>query len=65
MGIYAVIVDGSVTNTIKWDGVSDYKPESGDLIQIPEDINAGVGWTHNGNEFIPPPGFIESEQLKE
>lgn len=69
MGIYAVVVDGSVTNTIKWDGVSDYKPESGDLIQIPEDINAGVGWTHNGvgwthngNEFIPPPGFITSEE---
>ncbi|VFS60042.1 Uncharacterised protein [Kluyvera cryocrescens] len=29
MGIYAVVVDGSVTNTIKWDGASDYKPEAG------------------------------------
>ncbi|EMB1708073.1 hypothetical protein WMR55_003577 [Escherichia coli] len=65
MSIYAVVADGEVINTIEWDGVSDYKPESGDLIQIPEDINAGVGWTHNGNEFIPPPGFIASEQLKE
>lgn len=65
MGIYAVVVDGSVTNTIKWDGVSDYKPESGDLIQIPEDINAGVGWIYKGSEFIPQPGFITSEQLEE
>lgn len=65
MSIYAVVTDGKVVNTIEWDGASEYKPESGDLIQIPEEINAGVGWIYDGESFIPPPGFISPEQPEE
>lgn len=58
MSIYAVVADGEVINTIEWDGSSEYESEVGTLIKIPDDINAGVGWSFDGKVFTPPPGFV-------
>ncbi|HGK7507589.1 TPA: hypothetical protein ACJ569_003549 [Kluyvera cryocrescens] len=65
MSIYAIVTDGKVVNTIEWDGTSEYKPETGELVVIPEEVSTGVGWTYDGGDFIPPPGFITSEQPEE
>lgn len=58
MSIYAIVTDGKVVNTIQWDGASEYNPDSGDLVVIPEEVNAGVGWLYVNDSFIPPDGFI-------
>lgn len=44
-----------VLNTIVWDGVSEYNPGNNlSLIQLPEGISYGIGWTWDGEKFIDP-----------
>lgn len=50
--IYAIVKKGIVSNTVMWDGVSDWKPDSGKMILIDETV--GIGWVFDGEKFTPP-----------
>lgn len=55
MSVYALIKDGSVVNTVVWDGDGDI---FGDFIAINiDEIGAGIGWTYDGTEFTAPPAL--------
>lgn len=60
--IYAVVVDGVVTNTVVWDGQTEWAPESGDAVEIPEGVPVSIGWFYKGDKFSAPP---EPEKSKE
>lgn len=51
MKTYAHIIDGKVVNVSLWDGESDWVPEE-EIVEIPEDSGAGIGWDWDGEEFI-------------
>lgn len=64
IGTYAVISGGinggKVVNVIVYDGVAEYDPGDGfTLVRIPEGSGAGIGWTYDKGEFVPPKGAIE------
>ncbi|EFH3785644.1 tail fiber assembly protein, partial [Escherichia coli] len=40
--IYAVVDNNVVINVIIWDGISEWKPEAGNLVPLNGD--AGIGW---------------------
>ena len=55
MNQYAVVSKNEVVNTLLWDGVSDYTPETGtELVMIPEDVKAGIGWGYKNDQWIEP-----------
>jgi hypothetical protein len=47
----AHIVDNKVINVSLWDGVSEWNPED-NVIEIPEDSHAGIGWDYVDGKFI-------------
>lgn len=47
----AQILDGIVVNVSLWDGISEWNPEH-NIVEIPEDSHAGIGWSYINNEFI-------------
>jgi hypothetical protein len=48
---YAIVVDGVVSNTVVWDGVTDYNPD-GLLVEISNvDPEPGIGWDYDGQKF--------------
>jgi hypothetical protein len=48
---FAHIIDGVVVNVSLWDGESDWtSPE--EIVQIPQDSSAGIGWEYINGEFI-------------
>lgn len=51
---YAVVVDGLVVNVVLWDGESEFDAP-GQLVQIPDDTPAGVGWSFDGSTWTSPP----------
>lgn len=53
------ISDGVVINIIVADS-SDEPPNECTLIEIPEKVICGVGWTWNGNAFDPPAWWLET-----
>ena len=52
---YAIITsEGTVINTVIWDGQSTWQGPSG--YQVIEMQNgAGIGWSYVNGEFTPPP----------
>ncbi|MEE9653898.1 hypothetical protein V4836_06960 [Kluyvera ascorbata] len=50
---YAVVDNGNVINIVEWDGVTEWKPNSGYPIQINDDV--GIGWSYENNVFTAPP----------
>lgn len=57
MSRYAVIENGVVTNTVAWDGVSDWSPPEGaELVELSEDDPVGPRWTYDGSVFRPRVG---------
>jgi hypothetical protein len=48
---YAHIVDGKVVNVSVWDGLTPYEP-SGELVEIPEGVTAGIDWDYVDGEFV-------------
>jgi hypothetical protein len=48
---YAHIIDGKVVNVSVWDGKSPYTPD-GELIEIPENIIAGIDFDYLDGEFV-------------
>ena len=51
MKTYAHIVNGKVVNVSLWDGVSEWHPDE-QVVEIPQDQAAGIGWDYVGNEFV-------------
>jgi hypothetical protein len=53
---YAVIENGVVTNTVIWDGITDWAPPEGSSLEpIPDGTMAGIGWTYLAGTFTAPP----------
>lgn len=52
---YATVVDGVVTNVSLWDGVSDWQPEVGTLVSVPDGQPVGPEWTYVDGVFVAPP----------
>jgi hypothetical protein len=48
---YAQIVDGKVVNISVWDGKTKWEPEE-EIVEIPEDSYAGIGWDWDGKKFV-------------
>ncbi|EKD0235972.1 tail fiber assembly protein [Escherichia coli] len=51
--IYAVVDNNVVINVIIWDGISEWKPEAGNLVPLNGD--AGIGWSYSDGVFTAPP----------
>jgi len=54
---WAVIDGDTVVNTVVWDGVSDWTPPEGTILQSLADWpHVGIGWTYNPkatvNKFV-------------
>lgn len=62
MDNYALVVNDLVVNTIKWDRESEYQPDSGEILPIPDGINVGVGWSYQDGSFIAPDDFYAEEK---
>lgn len=68
MGIYALIKDGDVINTIVWDGPDASPMDFGEGVsyaEIPdgEGNQPSIGWSYDGSVFSAPP--LTDEQLAE
>lgn len=51
MKTYAEIVDHKVVNVVLWNGVSPF--DTGlELVEIPEDSYAGIGWDYVDGKFV-------------
>ena len=49
---YAVVVDGKVVNVVVWSGTTNWAPDEGEAVQIPEGVTAGIGWDYVDGEFV-------------
>jgi hypothetical protein len=54
---WAMIQDSVVVNVCLWDGdTNTWQPPAEYLMElIPEGINAGIGWSWDGTNFVAPP----------
>jgi hypothetical protein len=58
MARYAMVQDASkiVVNIVGWDGnVETWTPPEGHTMVLDEPPSAGVGYTYDGEKFVPPP----------
>jgi hypothetical protein len=51
MKTYAEIVGDKVVNVVLWDGSTDFNPGV-ELVEIPEDSSAGIGWDYVKGKFV-------------
>ena len=49
-----IIETGLIINAIVWDGEEPYSPGDGIALVPVGDSNAWIGWTYDGENFIPP-----------
>jgi hypothetical protein len=59
---YAHIIDGKVVNISIWDGQAEFTVEE-DLIEIPNDSSAGIGWDYIDGEFVDNRPQTEMPQI--
>lgn len=54
---YALVnAEGLVENAIVYDGEANYTPPDGlTLVEIPDGIGGGPGWTYDGTTWTAPP----------
>ncbi|MGF6492783.1 hypothetical protein ABIE56_000940 [Luteibacter sp. 621] len=53
---YAVVQDGVIVNVVAWDGVTAWEaPDGTEVVEIPADVNAGIGWSFAAGVFTAPP----------
>jgi hypothetical protein len=53
--MYAIVENGIVTNTIVWDGESEWVPPEGvSVVEVPSDTVAGPGFSYSGGKFVAP-----------
>lgn len=58
---YALVKNGIVENVVAWDGVSEYDP--GPEYTLVETAEAAIGWTYDGNAFVPPAPPLSPPEL--
>lgn len=65
MGIYAIVESGCVTDTVIWDGKTNWSPATGDAVLIDE--NVSIGWKYDGNKFTEPtlPEMTSEEKARD
>lgn len=65
MGIYAIVESGHVTDTVIWDGESNWSPIKGEAVPIDDTI--GIGWLYDGKKFTAPkpPERTSEEKVKD
>lgn len=51
---YVLVEDATVVNVVLWDGVTPFDG-SDRLIAVPDRPEVSVGWTYDGEVFLPPP----------
>lgn len=56
MGSYALVENGVIVNIVSWDGsIETWQPPEGLLaVEMPDGVNAGIGWTYDGTSFHAP-----------
>ena len=54
MKTIAMVKDGVVANTAKWDGVSEWNPGAEFKLHDVTGLGVGVGWTVVDGEFFAP-----------
>jgi hypothetical protein len=53
---YAIIQNGTVVNTVEWDGAAPWAPPEGaTVVQIPDGAYVGIGSTYANGVFGAPP----------
>ena len=60
MKTYAHILDGKVVNVSIWDGESEWTPDE-EIVEIPEETPAGIGWDYIDGQFVDNRPVIELE----
>lgn len=58
---FAVVENGKVINIVVWDGVTEWKPDSGEAIIAPDGVGVGVGWLYADGVFTAP-AILEQEK---
>lgn len=63
MGNFAIVKGGSVINTVVWDGESDWVPDDGEAVVMPDGV--GIGWIYAAGQFSTPsvPGKSHEERV--
>jgi hypothetical protein len=62
MSNYAIVENGVVINIIEWDGAEEFESPSGqDVVIIPDDVIAGIGYTYSVGDFIAPAEIVQSK----
>jgi hypothetical protein len=51
MKTYAEVVENKVVNVVLWDGENEFNPEM-ELVEIPENVTAGIGWDYVDSKFV-------------
>lgn len=49
---YAIVVGDVIVNMVVWDGVTDWHPEEGCAVLVPDTVSAMIGWKYINGEFI-------------
>jgi hypothetical protein len=50
--VWAVINNGTVVNTVVWDGESNWSPPEGTtLVSLADHAHVGIGWDWDGTTF--------------
>ena len=59
---YALIeTDGTVSNTVLWDGETEWEPPAGvTVVEVPDGQSCGPSWTYDGTNWTAPP--VEDEE---
>lgn len=55
----AMIQNGIVQNIAVWDGISNWKPEGYDLVDVTDLSQVDIGWAYDGKSFSQP--ILENE----
>jgi hypothetical protein len=51
--VWAVIDNGTVVNTVVWDGESDWSPPEGtELVSLADHPGVGIGWDYVDGTFV-------------
>lgn len=60
---YAIVESGMVTNIILWDGEAEWSPDEGQtVIEVKAGVEAGIGYSVVGDEFVAPATFTPSKE---
>lgn len=61
---YAIVDNGVVINTAWWDGVTEWEPDVGVAVLVPEGLYFNIGWLYDGTNFIDPNPDVPPSNLE-